>query len=410
MPVATGVRGWAFLSGPLLRDPRRSWAVVAAALCLAPPVASAQSVPSDIQWPPSSVSAARTISLLAQPTLTLGSASGPDHLLLSGVVGVALLSDGGVAIADGSSQRIVFFDAGGQFQRAVGRLGDGPGEFRFLRWFGRCGGGVLAAYDGAPPSLTTMSEEGEFSHRSLLPASLSFQTPIACRGPDRILFLLQGPSVASPPGRFVIAPTAVIRLDDRRRVDTLAVGVGQVYYFATRTPDAYADVPLRPTTLAAAGPSRLFVIESALDTIRVLNAATDSTTTITLGLRRLPMTRSHWERGVRDRRAREPLERTRRILDGVLGELGPARELPLVAELVADASDLLWVKTFDNYLTPFAVWLIVAPDGRVLARAVAPAALRPLEIGRDYLIGVSYDADGVETVVLHKFRPISGGR
>ncbi len=367
-------------------------------------------MPTDIQWPPASVSAPRTISLLASPALTLGSASGPDHLLLSGVVGAALLADGGVAVADGSAQRIVFFNARGQYRRAVGRLGDGPGEFRFLRWFGRCGNGVLAAYDGAPASLTAMSEEGEFKHRSLLPAGFGFQTPIACRDPNRITFLMQGPSVASPPGRFVMAPTAVVSLVESQRVDTLAVGAGQVYYFATGTPGAYADVPLRPKTLAAAGPSRLFVMESALDTVRVVRDSTTSAAAVMLGLHRLPMTRAHWERGIQDRRAREPLDRTRRILDAVLGEVGPARELPTVAELAADANDMLWVKTFDNYLTPHAVWLVVAPDGRVVARAVAPASLRPLEIGRDYMLGVAYDEDGVETVVLHRFRPIARGR
>jgi hypothetical protein len=71
---------------------------------------------------------------------------------------------------------------------------------------------------------------------------------------------------------------------------------------------------------------------------------------------------------------------------------------------------MLWVKTFDNYLTPHAVWLIIAPGGRIVARAVASASLRPLEIGRDYLLGVAYDDDGVETVVLHRFRPIARGR
>jgi hypothetical protein len=121
-----------------------------------------------------------------------------------------------------------------------------------------------------------MTEDGEFSHRSLLPASFGFQTPIVCHDPNRITFLVEGPSVASPPGRFVVAPTAVVSLAESRHVDTLAVGVGQVYYFATSTPGAYADVPLRPKTLAAAGPSRLFVMESALDTVRVLRASTTS--------------------------------------------------------------------------------------------------------------------------------------
>ena len=374
---------------------------VALALLAAPIVASAQPVPAEVEWPRTRWrDAVPTISLLGPPLLEVGSAAGPDHSLLSGVVGAVRLSDGGVAVADGSTQRILFFDQRGAFRRAIGRLGDGPGEFRFLRWMGRCGSGNLGAYNGAPPRLTVFSETGEFSRQVTLPTSLGFHAPIACSHPDSISFLIQTPTTPLSPGRSGTFPAVIVRVASGHRQDTVATGLGQVYYFSARMPGAFADVPLRPATLAAFGRTHLFVVESGQDTVHVFDASGTRRSTFHLGLRSISMTPAHWRRGVQDRRAREPLVRTRHIVDTVLAEVGPVREMPLIADIVADSENRLWVKTFDNYLTPYATWLIVSADGRLIARAVTSATLRPLEIGGDYLLGIIRDADDVESVVL----------
>lgn len=42
-------------------------------------------------------------------------------------------------------------------------------------------------------------------------------------------------------------------------------------------------------------------------------------------------------------------------------------------------------------------------DRKPRARVVLPPNLRPYEIGRDYVLGVTTDEDGVESVVLHRY-------
>jgi hypothetical protein len=77
----------------------------------------------------------------------------------------------------------------------------------------------------------------------------------------------------------------------------------------------------------------------------------------------------------------------------------------MIAALAADLLDRVWVKTFDNYLSPYSTWLVISHDGRSVARVLAPGTLRPLEIGKDYLLGVVRDEDDVETVVLFRLPP-----
>lgn len=387
---------------------RRGALRAAVCLAVAASLVAAQDVPAGVQWPSSRMPGpGRTISLLGTPRLVLGSPDGPETQLLSGVVGATLLPDGGVAVADGSLQRVLFFGANGDLRKIVGRDGDGPGEFRFLRWMGRCAhGGALLAFDGGSPSVTSLSQQAESPIVRSLSSRLRFQQPLACVHPDTMLFVLEGPATALPPGRFSNEPTAVVRAVHGRDLDTLATGRGRIYYFSRRMPGAYADVPLRPTTLAAVGLSRAFVVESGSDSIRVLNLNGVPNSTLVLGLRRAESTGAHWNRSVSERKAREPLQRTRLILDSVLAELGPARELPMIADIAADSEDRIWVRTFDNYLSPYATWLVISPLGRQVARVVTLGSLRPLEIGRGYLIGVARDSDDVETVVLFRFQAL----
>ena len=49
---------------------------------------------------------------------------------------------------------------------------------------------------------------------------------------------------------------------------------------------------------------------------------------------------------------------------------------------------------------------MVDRHGRALATVLLPAGLKPLQIGRDFLLGLEVDADGVERVSTWTFRPL----
>lgn len=65
-----------------------------------------------------------------------------------------------LATVDRMLGRVVFFGADGQFRRAVGRLGDGPGEFRMPAALTPIGGGMIAVSDPAQMRIAILDTLG----------------------------------------------------------------------------------------------------------------------------------------------------------------------------------------------------------------------------------------------------------
>jgi hypothetical protein len=63
-----------------------------------------------------------------------------------------------------------------------------------------------------------------------------------------------------------------------------------------------------------------------------------------------------------------------------------------------DELGLIWVAHYGMPWEQFIDWDVLEPDGTHLASVRIPSRLRPTEIGRDYLLGVTTDALGVERV------------
>lgn len=64
-----------------------------------------------------------------RPLVRIGGADGEGPTELAQVLGVARISDGRIVIADGGSTELRVFSSTGEFIRAIGRAGRGPGEF-----------------------------------------------------------------------------------------------------------------------------------------------------------------------------------------------------------------------------------------------------------------------------------------
>src|SRR5687767_7351757 len=95
----------------------------------------------------SPVGVAAQITLSSMPMLQIGSADGKEPYLLSRVRAAIRLDDGRIVVANGGSAEIRIYDAKGTFQKALGRRGQGPGEFDNLTWIAATSGGTIAAWD-----------------------------------------------------------------------------------------------------------------------------------------------------------------------------------------------------------------------------------------------------------------------
>ena len=64
------------------------------------------------------------------PDLVIGVAEGPEPYLFTDISGALRQRDGTIVIADRRTRQLRFFDADGQFIKAIGGAGQGPGEFQ----------------------------------------------------------------------------------------------------------------------------------------------------------------------------------------------------------------------------------------------------------------------------------------
>lgn len=131
----------------------------------------------------------------ATDVFTIGSATGEDWELFSGVVGVAFDDASNLYVLDRDGARVVVVDSEGRFLRQIGRKGGGPGELQFPVGLALTGGRV-AVHDMARRSLSVFSLEGEFLHNVRTMGGGFSDREIMAAGEDVIV----AGSQVTPPG------------------------------------------------------------------------------------------------------------------------------------------------------------------------------------------------------------------
>jgi len=102
------------------------------------------------------------------PSVRIGVLEGPPEYQWTRPVAAARLSDGGFAVLEQTPAEVRLFDRSGQFQRRVGREGDGPGEFRSPVGLVALPGDTLLVWDRRAQRLTWISREGALEREQSL--------------------------------------------------------------------------------------------------------------------------------------------------------------------------------------------------------------------------------------------------
>lgn len=354
-----------------------------------------------------------TWSLTARPLLELG---GTDDSAseFAAVRGVVRLADGGVAVANGASNEIRVFSRDGQFVRAVGRAGSGPGEFRRITRLLRRGD-TLVGVDG--DSRAHVFEPSGRLVRSLRPARRA-----GSRTPQRI-------GLGAGPTSYVLvtdgAPTA-----ERER---------QIIFYTLTVADAAGDSLLPLVTMPGyrTSPINGTPARQLLEAEGVV-AASDSTACAgysdrlvltcygPTGRARVRISRDIAPRAIREeeralvRQAyldanRDAPPAVRQQMTTAVQAFPFASTAPAFSRLVLGPDGELWVGPFDPGFglpgpgAPLApktpqTWSVFAPDGTWRAEVTLPRRFVPFEFGRDYVAGLAFDADDVERVVVWGLR------
>jgi hypothetical protein len=340
------------------------------------------------------------ISLLHSDPIRIGEADGRTGPLFVGVVGATLTPGGELVVADGGDHVIHFFDRSGRPLRSVGREGAGPGEFRYMAWFGGCVDGDLLAIDVVLGRATVLDPRGGVRRTLETPEWFRFNRVLSCGAGKVLTVLADHPRSLGPPGRVTRFPAAVVRFElGTARPDTLAALAGTEFYFASGV-QAFSPYPFGATAHAAAGGRFLYAAQDDEPFIRVVDPAARRSRTIEHRLPRPPVTAAAWRSAREAIIDRQPLPRTRQVLAQVLDEAPAPRSHPAFLELKADQDDRLWLRLPS---TPAVTWRVLDPSGRHLADVELPARTEILEIGRTHLIALERDDLDVQRILLYTF-------
>lgn len=108
---------------------------------------------------PGRVEAAEAWSLSSEPVVEIGAGADPE-VALSKVTAVTPLADGRVAVGTNAPPRVLVFEADGSLSTAVGREGEGPGEFSWVASVVELPGDSLGVWDSSRRRISVFTADG----------------------------------------------------------------------------------------------------------------------------------------------------------------------------------------------------------------------------------------------------------
>ncbi len=358
------------------------------------------------------------------PTFSIGGASVDPAYQLWRVGGAVRLADGTIVIANRGTSELRWYSDTGEFIRSAGRQGQGPGEFEALSGMFLIAGDSVAATDVIQRRLSIFDAAGEFV-RSVPLRDVGFALPIArfrdgaylltsaalalgARGPTRVEREIMSvyrfregdqaaQSVASLPWlEMVIGPTGGVSRDG-------SVPIG-------RNRRAFGR-----ETWVTADSLGWIVGDNERPELQVRSPAGEVTRIVRWSGQQREVTADDLERGLEWGLSLLEDPAVRRRVRAAQEERPPPPEtMPAFGRgprprngttgpvLLLDAERNVWVKEYSPPAEEDANrFLVFDSTGVWLGFVTAPSGLSVLSIGSDYLIGVSVDEVGVETVSLH---------
>ena len=340
-----------------------------------------------------------------EPTLSIGTLEGDGPDILFQVRHAARLSDGSVAVVDGSSREIRVFAETGAHLVSMGGRGEGPGEFRapWLLWV--LPRDTLWVGDYLPWRFNIFSADGVFI-RAVTPEDFSLHTLIPPGGVldgGYSVNVTQATGAAGDGSATPVNYLAIAHAPDGALVDTLATLPGKrlvpVPGFA-----GFVEPLFEPSSLVAARSSIVAMTTAREPEVRILDGE--------FRLRRI-IRWSDPDRNVTDAHVQAAHEEyiARHGGPGSPGwsaghEAAISNSRP-VGEVFPAASDLLigrdgrlWLKRYPRP-NEEPSWMAFQTVGDFHCHFRPGLELTPLEFGADYLLALHRDNLGVERVVMY---------
>ncbi|MBW3570932.1 MAG: hypothetical protein KY467_07490 [Gemmatimonadetes bacterium] len=339
-------------------------------------------------------------SVSPSPVLVVGRGDGPGQDLL-GVIGAVRLGDGTLVVADNGSRELRFFDGAGRLRSRSGGEGSGPGEFRTLQALIRLPGDSLAAYDMGLRRLSIFAPDGRFIRSAPVQGDAGAPLPVAGFGDGTLLVRESG---TYSPG----STTAGLRRDsigfaryDTRGNRLAALGRfpgSEIYVDARDGRFSVTVVPFARATVATAGGEQFFVATNERREVRGFTAAGGRAVVAREAEPLLRVTEQDLAAAVQ--RLAGNGGAGQRTVEQRLANVPRSRTHPAYRRLNLDPLGYLWATLAQRPGARNGRWSVFDAAGTRVQQITGPA-ITPLEVGRDYVVGLQTTDDGVEEVVVH---------
>ena len=342
------------------------------------------------------------------PTLTIGGLEAPEAEQLFRVSGGRRLADGRIVVADGGAAEIRVYGADGALVVAHGRKGEGPGEFQAPKLAGVLGGDSLVVYDSRLRRVSLVHAESGFE-RSYLVGTEGGGFPIAIGITSDGGLAVGGGMFFSSQSGF---PTGAVRPNSRYvilmpdgsvRGDLGDVPAAEMFARTSGNAFSASALPFGRVTAAAIGPDRLWL--GTGDAWEISAYALDATL---MRIVRFDRPQPPVTGALRDAYLAERLEdadeNEAREIRSRFRDMPSPERVPPYQIMVVDALGFLWI---GEYLLPgesARTYTIVDGDGRAVGRVTMPVRTAPLDIGRDYVLGLTRDELDVEQLTVWTLR------
>ena len=360
----------------------------------------------------------------SSPILSIGLVDGPEPYLLYDVTSLRLTSRGQIIVANAGTRELRVFDSDGAFVRAVGRRGQGPGEYQHLTGIELFARDSLIVFDRDLRRLSVFSPSGQFLRSFLVEAPGGSAAPV-----EALVGVVDGKALMVG-ARYRDAPEYPARIGIERITNTifsvdLTDGVVRTVtdvsgtergYIVRESGMSFAPLPHRRWAVIAAFSGGLLVGDNALPTVRVLtpNGAFQRAFDVPFAIHQLSNDeRVAWIDRMIARYPDLPPERAAEQSRTIL-EFGGPMVAPRYARIIPDGDGRFWVQEYhpsgndqeirfvgiDQDGVPFASLRI--PSGLAASAEFDIPSNTRLQIDSEHVYGVWKDEQDVEFVKVYK--------
>jgi hypothetical protein len=303
------------------------------------------------------------------------------------------LNDGRIVLANNQVE-LRFFDASGRYLTTVARRGRGPGEYEQLLRVFRVPGDTLLAWDVPTSRIDVRDPNGRLVRAFNIPRPRTF-AGLGGRGavfeayrlPDlQKLGVRQDTVVLRQLHKDGTAGEVVARLPGSWLEVRRARGGG-----------VWRGVELSGSAMLVGGVHGAVYVQGDEFTAYWFG---DGGQLGAISRVRLPRARvTAADRRDDERRRSEQIVRNPQVrVEPGQPPAVYATHLPQVTRLAVDSEGRAWLRRWTRYDAREAEWIVLAPFGAPIARITMPATLQPNDIGKDYVLGILPDDDGVQSV------------